>query len=69
MKKRLMCFSDRHDKFLVEESKRLDISVSGLLRGIIEAYIEKHVATQQVIINTRGGMDEPVECGLEHALV
>lgn len=39
MNKRLLSISDRHDKFLVEESKRLDISISGLIRGILEAHM------------------------------
>ena len=40
MNKRLLSISDRHDEWLRAESKRLDISISGLLRGIIEDYME-----------------------------
>jgi hypothetical protein len=39
MRKRLVSFSDRQNAFLRGESERLEMSVSGLIRGIIEFYM------------------------------
>ena len=66
MNKRLLSISDRHDEWLRKESARLDISISGLMRGILEAHIEKQEAKQQIIITPIGGMGKPVECDLKH---
>jgi hypothetical protein len=49
MRKRLLCLSDRHDAFLRGESERLEMSVSGVIRGIIELYIESKEAKTKSI--------------------